>query len=55
MASSSPLVTAFSLFSFMVAIHATRKIKFKKKTKKKTKKREERKKSKKENNRAYLL
>ena len=38
MASLSPLVTAFSLFSFMVAIPATRKIKLKKKKKKRERK-----------------
>ena len=37
MASLSPLVTAFSLFSFMVAIPETRKIKLKKKKKKRKK------------------
>ena len=39
--SLSPLVTAFSLFSFMVAIHVTKKAKLKKK--KKEKKRKEKK------------
>ena len=38
-ASLSPLVTAFSLFSFMVAIPETRKIKLKKKKKRERKER----------------
>ena len=36
--SLSPLVTAFSLFSFMEAIHVTKKAKLKKKKKRKEKK-----------------